>query len=280
MWNAWRQPLQYGQPSAQGGPNPQDSWRAGMAPQATGVPPILSVNATSDANDMLANADDGGKQQAPQQKPLPQDQQTQQKILATSPGTSLASTLPPPPIGASLIKPSVYDPGNDASNDSLFQLVGVKENRSQGLAAEVAHADAIMKADPDAKMVQQVRIYAEGAPSYMVADIVFSSNGVSAVAIVEVKSGAGELSPKQITALGEAARTGQIYIVSEDAAKKLEIKPNVTFAAQRILPLVSVVGGNQEAITRQLRNQGLEVLPEGVGRGGWPARLRIGAPPS
>jgi hypothetical protein len=277
--NAWRQPLQNDQPNAQAG-NPQDPWRAEMAPEARAVPSTLSVNAAPGSNDMLANADDDGEQQAPRQRRLPQDQQTQQKILATPPGTSLATTLPPPPIGAPLIKPSVYSPSNDASNDSLFQLVGVKENRSQGLAAEAAHADAIIRADPEAKMVQQVRIYAEGAPSYMVADIVFSGNGVSALAIVEVKSGAGELSPKQIAALGEAARTGKIYIVSEDAAEKLKIKPNVTFAAQHILPLVSVVGGNQEAITRQLRNQGLEVLPEGVGRGGRPARLRIGAPPS
>jgi hypothetical protein len=112
----------------------------------------------------------------------------------------------------------------------------------------------------------------------MVADIMFSSAGVARVAIVEVKSGAGDLTPQQIEKLGEAARTGKIYIVNEVAARHLKIDPRITFAAQNILPLVWVVGGNQQAIARQLRNQGLEVVPEGVGRRGRPARLLIVPP--
>jgi hypothetical protein len=109
----------------------------------------------------------------------------------------------------------------------------------------------------------------------MVADIVFSSAGVARVAIVEIKSGAGDLTAQQLEKLGEAVRTGNIYINNEDAAKRLGIRPGITFAGQKIIPLVWVVGGNQQAIARQLRNQGLEVLPERVGRRGRPARLLI-----
>jgi hypothetical protein len=151
----------------------------------------------------------------------------------------------------------------------------VPENRAQGLAAEAAELEEILKADPKAKAAQQIRIYAEGAPSYMVADIVFSSAGVARVAILEIKSGAGDLTAQQLEKLGEAVRTGKIYINNEDAAKRLKIKPGITFADQKIIPLVWVVGGNQQAIARQLRNQGLEVLPERVGRRGRPARLLI-----
>jgi hypothetical protein len=187
--------------------------------------------------------------------------------------------LPSPRLGALPIEPSVFRPGEDAPGN-LFELVqGAPENRAQGLAEEAAQLRAIVKANPNARTAQQIRIYAEGAPSYMVADIVFSPSGVARIAIVEIKSGAGELTPQQLEKLGEAVRTGKIYIVNEEAAERFRIRPRVSFADQRIIPLVWVVGGNHEAIARQLRNQGLEVVPEGVGRRGRTARLLI-LPPS
>jgi hypothetical protein len=279
MPNAWPRPLTIGRPYAQAnGGKLQDPWSVGIARQAAGVPPTLSARPLADSNFIPANAGDQGVQPLQQKTPLPHEQQTQQKVLAAPLGTGLANMSPPPPIGALPIEPSVYRPGNDAGH-TLFDLVqGAPENRAQGLAAEAAELKAILKADPQGKTAQQIRIYAEGGPSYMVADIMFSSAGVARVAIVEVKSGAGDLTPQQIEKLGEAARTGKIYIVNEDAARHLEIDPRITFAAQKIIPLVWVVGGNQKAIARQLRNQGLEVVPEGVGRRGRPARLLIVPP--
>jgi hypothetical protein len=250
--------------------NARPQWvRAGQTyTQAGGIDP-------SDPSRAELNAGDQGVQPLQQKTPLPQQQQTQQKVLAAPLGTGRANMSPTPHIGALPIEPSVYRPGNDAGRN-LFDLVqGAPENRAQGLAAEAAELEAILKADREAKAAQQIRIYVEGGPSYMVADIVFSSAGVARVAIVEIKSGEGDLTPQQIEKLGEAVRTGKIYIVNEDAARRLRIKPRITFAAQNILPLVWVVGGNQQAIARQLRNQGLEVLPEGVGRRGRPARLLI-----
>jgi hypothetical protein len=221
------------------------------------------------------NAGNQGVQPLQQKTPLPQEQQTQQRVLTAPLGTGLANMWPSPHIGALPIEPSVDRPGNDAGRN-LFDLVqGAPENRAQGLAAEAAELEEILKADPRARATRHIRIYAEGAPSYMVADIVFSGAGVARVAIVEIKSGEGELTPQQIEKLGEAVRTGKIYITNEDAAERLRIKPRITFAAQGIIPLVWVVGGNQQAIARQLRNQGLEVLPEPVGRRGRPARLLI-----
>jgi hypothetical protein len=276
IWNARPQWVRAGQTHAQaGGIDPSDPSRAQLAQQMSSIPPALSVERDADANSILANAGDQGVQPLQQKTPLPQEQQIQQKALAAPLGTGRANMSPSPHIGALPIEPSVYKPGNDAGRN-LFDLVqGAPENRAQGLAAEAAELEAILKADGKAKAAQQIRIYAEGAPSYMVADIVFSSAGVARVAIVEIKSGAGDLTPQQIEKLGEAVRTGKIYMVNEDAARRLEIEPRVTFAAQKILPLVWVVGGNQQAIARQLRNQGLEVVPEGVGRRGRPARLLI-----
>jgi hypothetical protein len=226
------------------------------------VPPVLAVERNADTNFIRANGGDQGVPPLQQKAALQQQQQIEQKVLAAH-------------VGALPIEPSVYRPGNDAEHN-LFDLVqAAPENRAQGLAAEAAELRAILKADPGAKVAQHIRIYAEGAPSYMVADFVFSSNGVARVAIVEIKSGEGELTPQQVEKLGEAARTGGIYIVNEEAADRLEIKPRITFAAQGIVPLLWVVGGNQQAIARQLRNQGLEVVPQGIGPRGRAARLLI-----
>jgi len=276
IWNARPQWVRAGQTYSQaGGIDPSDPSRAELAQRMSSIPPALSVEPDADTKFNLANARDQGVQPLQQKTPLPQEQQTQQKILAAPPGTGRANMSSSPDIGALPIEPSVYRPGNDAGRN-LFDLVqGVPENRAQGLAAEAAELEAILKADRGAKAAQQIRIYAEGAPSYMVADIVFSSAGVARVAILEIKSGAGDLTPQQLEKLGEAVRTGKIYINNEDAAKRLGIKPRITFAAQKIIPLVWVVGGNQQAIARQLRNQGLEVLPERVGRRGRPPRLLI-----
>jgi hypothetical protein len=112
----------------------------------------------------------------------------------------------------------------------------------------------------------------------MVADIIFQKNGVSAIIIEEIKSGNARLSNQQIEKLAEAARSGNIYIVNEAAAKELGIEPRVTFAAQKKIPLVYIRGGNLDTIAKQMQNQGMDVVPEGVGggRGGRPAGWRVG----
>jgi hypothetical protein len=265
-----------GQTYAQaGGINPSDPSRAELAQQMSSVPPVLAVERNADTNFIRANGGDQGVPPLQQKAALRQQQQIEQKVLAAPLGTGLVNMSPSPHVGALPIEPSVYRPGNDAEHN-LFDLVqAAPENRAQGLAAEAAELRAILKADPGAKVAQHIRIYAEGAPSYMVADFVFSSNGVARVAIVEIKSGEGELTPQQVEKLGEAARTGRIYIVNDEAADRLGIKPRITFAAQEILPLLWVVGGNQQAIARQLRNQGLEVVPQGIGPRGRAARLLI-----
>jgi hypothetical protein len=295
MLTAWPQPLKDGWPYAQAADAQlQDPRRLELARQATDPSPGVSVRPSADSNFNVANGGDDGERQ----RLLPQALQTQQKVLPLVLETGLSTWSPGADARSSVARSvenavstdestntspterSVYNPDNDAGDDSLFQLVGVKENKAQGDAAEDAEEAATMKAHPGARLAKQVRIYAEGAPDYMVADIMFNAGGTAAIMIVEVKSGDGKLTPKQIAKLGEAARTGNIYIVNEEAAGKFRIQPNVTFAAQGIIPQVFVVGGNHDEIARQLRNHGLEVLPERVGRNGRPARLRIGVPPT
>jgi hypothetical protein len=172
-------------------------------------------------------------------------------------------------------------PDKTNATDGLFhQVQGIEENRRQGRAAEQAESDYIKRIDPDAKVVEGIRVYVAGGPEYMVADIFFRGNGTAAINLLEVKSGDAILSPRQLQALAEAAKTGNIYIVNPEAAAKLEIKTHETFGAQKILPLVSVIGGDQEAIRKQMRSVGLEVISEGGGRGGHPPRLRFGVRPN
>ena len=75
------------------------------------------------------------------------------------------------------ILPSVYSLDN-AENDGLFVPVGVKENKAQGGAAHAAEAEPTRKENPEMRMAQQIRIYAEGAPDYMVADILCKPNAL------------------------------------------------------------------------------------------------------
>jgi hypothetical protein len=165
--------------------------------------------------------------------------------------------------------------------DGLFhQVQGIEENRRQGLAAERSESDYIKRVDPEAKLVKGVRVYVAGGPEYMVADIFFRGNGTAAIHLLEVKSGDAKLSPRQLLALAEAAKTGNIYIVNPEAAAELEIQTHITFGAQHILPLVSVIGGDQEAIRKQMRSVGLDVISEGGGRGSHPPRLRFGVRPN
>jgi hypothetical protein len=248
-WSTSPDPLESGRRYAQAG---------GI--QSAGFLPTSSAWPAADSNFVLGNIGNDGVQR-PQQPPFRQEQP------------------PTPRIGAPVIEPSIYRPGSDARNEHLFELVqGVRENKIQGDAAEDAEAAAAKRTHPEVKIAQQIRIYAAGAPDYMVADIVFRSNGTADIVILEIKSGDGILTPKQLAKLAEAARTGNIYIVNEKAAKSLHIEPRVTFASQGILPQVYVVGGNHDAIARQLRNLGLEVVPERAGRGR-PPRYRIGVPP-
>jgi hypothetical protein len=161
----------------------------------------------------------------------------------------------------------------ETASGLLLQVQDVRDNDRQGKAGEDAEVARIKRIDPRARIVRQIRVYVDGGPSYMVADILFKGNGTSVV-IVEVKTGSGVLTGNQVKALAEAARTGGVYISNVEAADMLGVKPGVTFGKQRILPDIYVIGGNSPKIEGQMRNQGLEVRPTGV-RG----RLRIGGPP-
>jgi hypothetical protein len=156
----------------------------------------------------------------------------------------------------------------------LHQVQDVRENARQGKAGEDAEVARLRRIDPKAHLVRQIRIYVEGGPSYMVADIIFRGNGTTTIIITEVKTGSGILTDNQVKALAKAARTGEVYITNAEALEKYGIEPNKTFGAQNIIPEVYVIGGDSAKIERQMRNQGLDVRPAGV-RG----RLRIGGPP-
>ncbi|MFO1080474.1 MAG: hypothetical protein U1E23_07605 [Reyranellaceae bacterium] len=177
---------------------------------------------------------------------------------------------------AGSIEPAVYRPERDGTLAELLELIQhlVQQNKMKSDVAERLEAEAIARMDPGAKVVTQIALYAKGLP-HMFCDILFSSNGTSKIFITEIKTGDAILSKGQVATLAEAVRTAEIYIVNEEAAEKLRIKPRVTFAAQRIIPYVTITGGNAAAIARQLRAEGLEVVPEKPGRRGGPARLRV-----
>jgi hypothetical protein len=214
-----------------------------------------------------------------QQTPFLQEQRTRLSNLPKTTFSKESVGFQPTPLNsASPIEFSVYNPGVDPGYDDLFDHVqGVQENKIQGDAAEDAEAKRIKRENRLAGFAPKTRIYAAGTSDYMVSDIMFRRNGTSLIVITEVKSGDGKLTPNQAASLGEAVRTRRIYITSEEAAKELNIKTHKTFAAQGIIPQVYVTGGNQKEIVRQLRNQGLEVIPEKV-RPGQPPRLRVVRP--
>jgi hypothetical protein len=248
-WNSWPQPLKDGQTGTQtSGVDAGDPWR-------TVVQPVQ------------------------QQTPIPQEQQTQ---LANVPektfGKDSASVQPTPLIGPSPIEHSVYRPDIDPGYDELFDLVGIGENKAQGDAARDAEAARIKEAYPNTPFAQEIRLYAKDLPGYMKVDIMFRRNGTSMIMIYEVKSGNAVLSPQQLATLAEAVRTGKVYIVNEEAAKKFGLRPYETFASKRIIPFVYVTGGNLDAISRQLNKLGVDAIPEKTRRGQVP-RLRIAVRP-
>lgn len=152
----------------------------------------------------------------------------------------------------------------------LHQAQSVEDNKRQGIAGEDAEVARLKSIDPDAKIARQVRLYVDGGPDYMVADIISRGNGTMVINITEVKTGSAVLSERQIKVLGEAARTGAVYITNVKAAREIGVDTNVTFGARRIIPQIYITGGDSAKIERQLRNAGLDVRPAGV-RG----RIRI-----
>jgi hypothetical protein len=145
--------------------------------------------------------------------------------------------------------------------DPFLIDVDVRENAEQGKAAEEEFKKRLAK--ERATFESQVRLYAKGVPGYMVVDVFVTGGGVSHVQIVEVKSGDAKLTPNQLEKLTHAVRTQQVYIVRKISG----IEPNKTFAEQGIRAIVTVVGGDQEAIKRQFRGVGIEYIPSGGGRG-------------
>ena len=166
-------------------------------------------------------------------------------------------------------------PDRPSSEDLFHQIQDVRDNYRQGKEAERVEEKKIRRMYPGATIATQVPVFVDGGPKYMVADIIFTQSGNAAIQILEVKSGGGDLTPNQMRALAEAAKTGNIYIVNPEKAKALGVEPGKTFGAQGILPQVTVVGGDQEKIRRQMIKAGLEVVPAGSGRGGLPHRFRM-----
>lgn len=240
-------------------------------PQPSGRPSAGTQASSVDAEDPRRTV----VQPLQQQTPFPQEQQTQLvNFPATTFGKDAAGVQPRPLIGSSPIEHSVYSPDIDPSYGDLFDPVGVGDNRTKGNAARDAEAAKIMDADPNVPFVKERRIYAKDIPGYTVADIVYLPNGTSEILILEVKSGGATLSQRQLATLVEAVRTGQVYLVNEEAAKKFGLRPYETFASKGIIPFVYVSGGNRDAITRQLNKLGIEAVPEKTRRGEAP-RLRL-----
>lgn len=249
-WNSWPQPS--GRPSA----DTQTSSVDAEDPRHTVVQPLL------------------------QQTPFPQEHQTQLvNVPATTFGKDAAGVQPRPLIGSSPIEHSVYSPDIDPGYDDLFDRVGVGDNRTKGNAARDAEAAKIMDADPNVPFAKEKRIYAKDVPGYTVADIVYRPNGTSEILILEVKSGGARLTQQQLVTLAEAVRTGKVYLVNEEAAKKFGLRPYETFASKGIIPFVYVSGGNRDAITRQLNKLGIDAVPETTRRGQVP-RLRLRVRPT
>ena len=227
-WNSWPQPLKDGQTDARTNDvSPENPWRAIEQPLH-------------------------------QETPHPQGPRTRlNNVAETAFGGDRVGIRPMPLIGASPIEHSVYNPDIDPGHDELFDVVqGILENKAQGDDAKRKEEARIEKAYPEKRMAGEIRIYAEGVSSYMVGDILHRPNGTTVIMIAEVKSGDGKLSPNQASTLAKAVLTGKIYIVNEPAAKALEIEPRKTFADQRIIPQVYIVGGDQGAIKKQLGKLG------------------------
>lgn len=250
-WNSWSQPLKDSQPDVHSsGADSEDNWRAVMQPRQ-------------------------------QQTPVPQEQRPPlSDVPVTAFKRNLVGIRPASLNDVSPIELSVYNPDIDPGYNELFDLVqAVQDNKAKGDAAKRKEQTRIEKANPEKRMAGEIRIYAEGLSSYMVGDILNRANGTITITITEVKSGDAKLSLNQAPKLAEAILTGKIYIVNERAAKELEIRPRETFADQKIVPQVVIVGGDQDAIKKQLRNLGVETTPEKVRRG-QPPRLRIVLPPT
>jgi hypothetical protein len=245
--------------------------------QATELKNLVRPSGVEQPNDISGSRDPwrAGMQQ---QALLPEDQQTGlNNVPEIAFGTDSAVIRPAAPAGASPIEPSVYRPDIDPVHDDLFDLVGVKENKIQGDAARDAAAERIKEAHPDAPLAKEIRAYVKGVEGYTTVDIMFRPNGTSAIMIYEVKSGTARLSQQQLATFAQALRTGEIYIVNEDAAKKFGLRPYETFASKSIIPFVYIVGGDQDAIMRQLAKLGIEVVREKPRRGQAP-RLRVVRP--
>lgn len=245
-------------------------------PQPSGRPSADTQTSSVDAEDPRRTV----VQPPQQQTPFPQEQQTRLlNFPATMFGKDATGAQPRPLIGSSPIEHSVYRPDIDPGYDDLFDRVGVGDNRTKGNAARDAEAAKILDADPNVPFAKEKRIYAKDVPGYTVADIVYRPNGTSEILILEVKSGGARLTQQQLVTLVEAVRTGNVYLVNEEAAKKFGLRPRETFASKGIIPFVYVSGGNRDAITRQLNKLGIEVVPENTRRGQAP-RLRLRVRPT
>jgi hypothetical protein len=156
MRNARLQPLTIGQPHVQvNGGKFQDPWNVGIARQAAGIPPILPARPLAEANFTLANAGDAGVQQV-QQPPL-QNNQTQQQIPASPPGTEQADT--PPALRISEKPGSEMTEAERRAEQELSQFIDEYRRAAVDLTQELARAltrfgtrfyeDTILKAGSD-----------------------------------------------------------------------------------------------------------------------------------
>lgn len=206
-WTSWPQPLQDGQTHVQRSDvDPGDPERA-------------------------------AEQQLPQQTPLPREQQTRlNNVPETAFGKDLTGIPPTSGTGTPPIERAVYNPHVDPGLDELFDLIGVGENRAQGNAARDAEVERIEKENPGLRYKKEVRIYIEGGPDYMMADILYRPNGTSEIIITEVKSGNGKLTPESIEGIGRGGSYGKNLHrqrgcgqkVQDSAARELRIPADNT----------------------------------------------------
>jgi len=169
--------------------------------------------------------------------------------------------------------PAVYRSSNFPSpSESLIDVQDIRDNYKQGMDAEEEYLKERKRTDPGAQFFRRVRLYVPSSPDYMVADaLITGGGGVLHIQIIEIKSGNATLTKNQVRILAEAAKSGNVYFVKEEIGRSTgseDRRPTArqTLAKQRIIPIVTVVGGNQEAIKSQFRDYGVEFVPRGGGR--------------
>ena len=138
----------------------------------------------------------------------------------------------------------------------------VSENYEQGKSAESKHEDWLRvqkELNPNFKYVSQVKMSIPGVPGYQIADFVVRSGANTEIVIRDVKTGGAILSTDQVRVMAEAVKSGNVQIHSKAKAKELGILHKVSLRDQRLMPMISVIGGNSSAVMQQLQRSGIPI---------------------